>query len=195
MTAALARVLVLATWTIACNVGERPARYIIPGPAVPSPWPTPPPYVWDTREELAIWVDNQVARGSLALEGSGAAAFIRIDRPEREWLLRGPDLAPPARNVMTVRIRYRWMPDPTLAPGASLSIRAAAHFQSTTPVVGYDPLAQGAALVELQPQNGWTDATFRPESFKPPIEITHCYLHSFGANRGVLEIDRIELVQ
>ena len=45
----------------------------------------------DTGDELAIWMSNPVARGSLALEGSGVEAFIRIDRADREWLLRGPD--------------------------------------------------------------------------------------------------------
>jgi hypothetical protein len=28
-----------------------------------------------------------------------------------------------------------------------------------------------------------------------PWDYSYCYLHSFGANRGVLEIDRIGLVR
>ena len=51
---------------------------MIPGPPVPNPMPTASSYVWDTRDELVIWVENPVAVGSLALEGDGAGAFIRI---------------------------------------------------------------------------------------------------------------------
>ena len=92
MTTTLRRVILLAVLTAGCDTGGRPPAFVIPGPTVPSPLPTAPPYVWDTRDELAIWMNNAVARGSLALEGSGVDAFIRIDRADREWLLRGPDL-------------------------------------------------------------------------------------------------------
>ena len=68
-------------------------------------------------------------------------------------------------------------------------------FQTTGPVVGYDPNAQGAASSNLEPRSDWTDVALVPGQFKPPIEVEFCYLHSFGANRGVLEVDRIELVR
>jgi hypothetical protein len=195
MTISLHRLIVLAILTTGCDTGGRPPAFVIPGPTVPSPLPTAPPYVWDTRDELSIWMNNPVARGPLALEGSGADAFIRIDRADREWLLRGPDLTPPAGGVRTLSLRYRWRPDPDLSSTASRIALVTAHFQTTTPVVGYDPLAQAAASSSLQPQNDWMDVALAPGSFKPPIEVAYCYLHSFGANRGVLEIDRIELVK
>ncbi len=194
MTTTVLRAILLAVLTAGCDTG-RPSAFVIPGPAVPSPLPTAPPYVWDTRDELAIWMSNPVARGSLALEGSGVDAFIRIDRADREWLLRGPDLAPPANGVRTLSIRYRWRPDPDLPPAASLTALVTAHFQTTGPVVGYDPNAQGAASGTLEPRGDWTDIALIPGQFKPPIEVEFCYLHSFGANRGVLEVDRIELVR
>jgi hypothetical protein len=34
-----------------------------------------------------------------------------------------------------------------------------------------------------------------PGQYTPPIDVRYCYIHAFGANRGVLEIDRIEFVQ
>ena len=195
MTATLPRMILLAVLTTGCDTGGRPPAFVIPGPAVPSPLPTAPPYVWDTHDELAIWMNNSVARGSLALEGSGVGAFIRIDRADREWLLRGPDLTPPAAGVRTLSIRYRWRPDPDLQPGAARTALVTAHFQTTGPVVGYDPNAQGAASSNLEPRSDWTDVALVPGQFKPPIEVEFCYLHSFGANRGVLEVDRIELVR
>ena len=75
------------------------ARCRRPGPGRAESFPTAPPYVWDTADELLIWMNNPVARGSLALEGSGTDAFIRIDRATANWLLRGPDLEPAAEGV------------------------------------------------------------------------------------------------
>jgi hypothetical protein len=51
-----------------------------------------------------------------------------IDRADRDWLLRGPDLEPAAEGVLTVSIRYRWRPDPSLPPTASLTARVSASF-------------------------------------------------------------------
>ena len=188
--------ILLALLTAACEIGGRPPGVVVPGPAVPSPFPTAAPYVWDTAEELAIWMNNPVARGSLALEGSGTDAFIRIDRADRDWLLRGPDLEPAAEGVRTVSIRYRWRPDPDLPATASMTARVSAHFQTTTPVGNDDPTAQAQVSSDLSPRDDWTDIALLPQGqFKPPIGVEYCYVQSFGANRGVLEIDRIELVR
>jgi hypothetical protein len=195
MTARLARFVVVALLTTGCEVGERPSSYVIPGPTVPSPLPTLAPCVWDTREELAIWVNNPVARGSLALEESGPEAFIRIDRADREWVIRGPDLTPPAVGVRTLLIRYRWQPDAGLPATAARTAYTTAYFQTTTSIHWFDPSAQAAANVDLQPRDDWTDIAFVPGQFTPPIDVQYCYLRSGGANRGVIEIDRIELVR
>ena len=196
MTTRFLLLILLALQTTACEIGGRPPGVVVRGPTVPSPFPTAPPYVWDTADELSIWMNNPVARGSLALEGSGTGAFIRIDRPDRDWLLRGPDLEPAAEGVRTVSIRYRWRPDPGLPPTENLTTRVSAHFQTTTPVVSDDPTAQAHVSSNLRPRDDWTDIALLPqEQFKPPIGVEYCYVHSFGANRGVLEIDRIELVR
>ena len=188
------RSIVLAVLTTGCDIGQ-PAPFVIPGPTVPSPVPAVAPYIWDTRDELAIWIENPVARGPFTLEGSGREAFIRIDRTNIEWVLRGPDLQPAAEGVRTVSIRYRWRPDPGLAPTDVLSARVSAHLQTTTPVVDHDPIQQAHVSSNLPPRNDWTDIALLPqEQFKPPIGVRYCYLHSFDANRGVLEIDRIELI-
>lgn len=185
----------LAIVTIACNAGERPSSYVIDGPTVPSTLTTVAPFVWDTRDELDVWVNNAVTRGSVSVVGSGSDAFIRIDRADREWVLRGPDLTPPVPGVRTLVIRYRWLLDPTLPSSAASTLHATAYFQTTTSIHWFDPNAQGAALGDLQPQTEWTDINFIPGQYIPPIEVRYCYLHSFGANRGVLEIDRIELAR
>ena len=48
----------------------------------------------------------------------------------------------------------------------------------------------------LTPQNNWSVLSFSP----PPLSsvasgVRYAYLHSYSVNRGVLDIDRIELVQ
>jgi hypothetical protein len=196
MTTRLLPAIVLALLTAACEIGGRPPGVIVPGPTVPSPFPTEAPYVWDTADELSIWLNNPVARGSLALEGSGTGAFIRIDRTDRDWLLRGPDLEPAAAGVRTVSIRYRWRPDPSLPTTEVQSTRVSAHFETLTPAVSADPTAQAHMSSNLPPRGDWTQITLLPQGqFKPPTDVKYCYLQSYGANRGVLEIDRIELVR
>jgi hypothetical protein len=186
--------IALTTLTMGCEGATQPSAIVIPGPAVPNPQPTVVPYVWDTRDELAIWVDNPVALGPLELVGDGSSAFIRVAQAEREWTLRGPDLTPSATGVLTLLLRYRWRPDPALSPVASRTLRATAYFQTTAPLQPYY-YGQGAASAELIPQDDWTDIKLTPGQFTPPIDVSYCYLHAFGANRGVLDIDRIELVR
>jgi hypothetical protein len=195
MTASMRVSILSAVLAAGCDAGGPAPAFVIPGPTVPSPLPTTAPYVWDSEEELSIWMNNSVTRGSLALVSDGAAAFIRIDRADREWVLRGPDLTPAVGAVRTLRIRYRWRPDPALSASAARTARLTTYFQTPGPVVSYDPIAQAAAIIELQPADDWTDVAFIPGQYKPPIEITYCYLHSLGANRGVIEIDRLELVR
>jgi hypothetical protein len=195
MTTRAAIVLIGAALATGCEMGARPASYVLPGPTVPSPVPTAAPYAWDTRDELAIWMNNSVARGSLALVGSESEAFIRIDRAELPWVLRGPDLKPAAAGIGTLLIRYRWQPDPSLTPTAARTAFLTVNFETATPVHSYDPTAQAAAHVDLQPRDGWTAVTFTPGQYRPPIDVAYCYVHSQGANRGVLDIDRIELVR
>jgi hypothetical protein len=191
----LTTLIVVGVLTAACETGTRPSPFVIPGPAVRDSPPTDSPYVWDSRQELEIWVRNTVSRGSITLIGSGVDAFIRIEPAENEWLLRGPDLSPSATVVQTLRIRYRWRPASTSTanPGQTISVRT--HFQSPRPIVGYDPLAQGVASTVLAPRDDWSDTTFEPSNFRPPIEVLYSYLHSNAGIRGALEIDRIELVR
>lgn len=179
----------------ACDSGKRPESYVITGPSVPSPIPTASPYSWDTAQELAIWVNNPVARGGPTLKEFDTEAFIIFQSADKEWVLRGPDLVPPATGIQTLRMRYRWQPDAALSATASRTMNVTAYFQTVASIGWFDPNNQGAAAATLQPQEDWTEVRFTPSQYRPPIDVQYCYLHSFGGNRGVLEIDRIELVQ
>ena len=189
----LAVIAMLAVLTTACRTGEEPVSYVIAGPTVPSTVTPLTPDVWDTREELAVWIDNTLARGTLALEGTGVDAFIRIERGDQPWLTRGPDLTPPSTGIRTVRLRYRWKP--SVEPPASQTHFVTANCETVTPVHSFDPTAQAAAHASLQPQTEWTTVDLIPGQYRPPIDVKYCYVHSQGANRGVLEIDRLELVR
>ena len=193
MTAGGRVVVILALLTAGCETATRPSAFVIPGPAVPSV-PTAAPYVWDTRDELAIWVENSVSRGNIALDGSGAEGRIRITDATEGWTLRGPDLAPAATGVRTLGMRFRWQPDPTLSPVAARDFIATAYFETTAPLQPFYH-GQGAASGTFKPQTEWTDITLTPGQFTPPIDVLYTYLVCSGANRGVLEIDRIELVR
>jgi len=179
----------------ACEAGGPSNAFVIPGPTVASPIPTVPPYVWDTDEELRIWTNNAVTRGPvpISLVGSGTAAFIRLEpRPGVDgWVLRGPDLIPPAPAVRTIRIWYRWRLDPSVTPGAVQTFLMIASFESVNPPVAPQ---QPAAHAVLQPASDWTLADLTPGSFRNPLDVKYVYLHQSSANRGVFEIDRLELV-
>jgi len=170
---------------------------VTPGPAVPSPFPVSAPYAWDTREELDIWVHNPVTRGpvSISLAGDGPDAVIRIELKRGAsdgWVLRGPDLSPPARQVRGLRLWYRWRPDPTLPPGASVTFWIAAAFEALNPP---RPPGQPEAYASLQPASDRTEALFQPGSFRDLLDVNYLYLHQSSGNAGVFEIDRIELLQ
>lgn len=188
--------LILLCLAIATSVGcdqEERGSYLIPGPTVPSAIPTAAPFVWDSREELEVWVHNAVSRGSISLEGSGPDAVIRVDRPENEWVLRGPDLSPPATGTRTARLRYRWRLDPTLSAGASRTAYVTVHFDA--PGLPEYQHGQASMTVPLQPSDVFTDASFTLSQFVPALDVRYIYVSCSGANRGVFEIDRVEIVR
>lgn len=188
--------VVVALFIGGCEVGGPPSFTVITGPALPSPIPTGPTYAWDTDEELQIWVKNPVTRGPVpvSLVGLGSNAFIRIE-PRLGldgWVLRGPDLSPPAGGVRTIKIWYRWRLDPALSPGAATTFTLAASFEVLNPL---HPPDQPTAYAQLQPASEWTAADLVPGSFRHPLDVKYVYLHQSSTNPGVFEIDRIELVQ
>jgi hypothetical protein len=176
---------------VACEAGGPGEPHIMPGPTVPSPLPTVSvsPFVWDTRAELEIWTTNRVSRGPLTIEGLGADAFIRIVPASADWVLRGPDYEPPAPAIRTVKVRYRWTPDPSLQPGAKKTGHLIAVFDRS-------PLAadQPAAHAELPPSSEWAELALTPGSFRDPLDVRYVYFLPGAWNRGVFEIDRIQLV-
>ena len=189
---ACATALVLAA---SCELdGNRPFS-IVPGPTVPSASPTVPPLVWNTREELSIWVQNPVTRGPvpISLVGDDAEAVIRI-QPQRGatdgWVLRGPDLNPIARGIRAVRIRYRWQLDPTLSPSASRTFGVSAVLEVLNPPF---PPNQPGAHRALQPASDWVTVEFTYGA-GASLEVKYVYLHQSSVNPGVFELDWIELV-
>lgn len=173
----------------ACKVGGPKPPQFIAGPSVPSPIPTGAPHLWDTRTELEVWARNAVTSGPMTVLGSGADAVINFDRPSESWVLRGPDLEPPAEGVSGVRIRYRWEPDPRLQAGASRTGSITAHFEKV-PFAIDQPAADAW---RISPTDGWTEFDFAPPSLREGVDMRYVYMTSSGFNPGVLQIDRIEL--
>jgi hypothetical protein len=183
-----------AALALACDNPTLPTAFVIPGPPVPDTVPTATPYVWDTRDELSVWI-NAVTKGSFTLEGSGLDAVLRLQRADEAWVLRGPDLSPVPTDVRTALIRYRWVLDPTLSPTASRTMTVSANFETSSGSVEPYYHGQGSASATLEPADTPREITFRPSQYTPPIDVRYFYLHSLGGNRGVLEIDRIALVR
>ena len=106
MRAISAIVVMLTLFTAGCE-STTVSPTVIPPTSV-RPVPTETPNVWDSRAELAVWVDNDQARGSATLEGDAAAAAIRVDLSGGAANLRGPDFDPPL-TISAARVRYRWL--------------------------------------------------------------------------------------
>ena len=174
----------------ACEVGGPKPAQLIAGPAVPSPIPTSPPHVWDTRTELEVWAKNAVTSGQMTVQGIDREAVINFDRPSDSWVLRGPDLEPPAEGILGVRIRYRWEPDPRLGPGSSRTGSMTAHFEKVPFAIDQPE----AGVWPLSPTDGWTELDFVPASLRDRVDVRYVYITSSGFNPGVLQIDRIALV-
>jgi len=194
MTKASAGLLLCAALAAACEIGEHPPAYVIAGPSVLSTGPTLTPYVWDTREELANWIENPVAHGPVVLDGTGVEAVIKIAGVDQTWVARGPDFSPAVTGVRTIRLRYRWRPAPPSPTSTQVAYLTAAC-QPARPVDSSDPTAQARGQAALGATEDWKEIDFRPTRYTPPIDVEYCYLHSLGANREGLEIDRIELIR
>lgn len=190
----LAVLVFAASGAAACESDGRPDAFVIPGPTGPSALPTQTPYVWDSDDELAVWVENAISKGSLSIVGSGDAAYIRIDRTNDLWTLRGPDLSPAPTDVRTAMITYRWTPDPGLIPSASRMLLVTAHFETTARLQSFQG-NQRVASATLEPRDALTSISFMPGQNTSPMDVRYFYLHSGGGNRGVLDIDRIALVR
>jgi hypothetical protein len=166
----------------------RPA-FVLPGPTVPSTISTQVPYVWDAREELETWTSNVVSHGPISLEGTGRAAVIRIATGAGEWVLRGPDLDPPARLVQTIRIRLRWTQGRVTSQPQSMSMSA--FLQQ----LDHSIYQTGGSSLSIPSLTEWTDVQLERYGARTPVDVGYAYLYDQSDSAGVLEIDRIELVR
>ena len=101
-----------------CELDTAGTPQVIAGPLVPSPVALHAPYVWDTRDELMVWTENTVSRGSFSIDidDSNGAIAARFAGLYPRLILRGPDIDPPARSTRAVRLRYQWFPDGVSSP-------------------------------------------------------------------------------
>jgi len=209
-TILLAALVSAGAANIGCTAGTLPgAPSLIPPPSVAAV-PTLAPGVWDTRTELAAWVDNGATTGPVSLIGDGADAVIRIDFSAGEALLHGPTLASPTRRVVSARLRCRWI-------GAAkhdlvfvtMSLRppnpSASHFfggpilRPTYPSENQRPQLP---LIDTSAGN-WVDQDMASGVPGLPVYETEFVTILIGggtpnvapaAIHGVMEIDRIQLI-
>ena len=194
-------IVTLSTVTLAgCEARPAGSPYVIPGPTGPSQVATQTPYVWDTRDELAVWLGSSVSRGPVSASGEGRSAVIRIetggptpsspDGSRIAWVLRGPDFETPLTGVRAVRIRFVWTPAlrNTSVPVAIPDIYAT--FEVMAPRIGLDQVTLSANTAGES-----SGEMVLEDRYGAPFTARYVYLHSDGGNRGVLEIDSIALVR
>jgi hypothetical protein len=184
-------------WLISCLMAcawlaggcelENANPHIIAGPSVPSPVPLQAPYVWDARDELVVWIENAVSRGSFSIDddGSNGAIVIQLTAGSSATVLRGPDVVPPARSIGAVRIRYRWLSNSPSDPGPSVSV----SFDATN-VPSADLQPSGFATPRTGPD--WKDLEFTP--YLRPLDVRYVYFSIHSVYAGLLKIDTIAFV-
>ncbi len=193
-------IAVTALTAIACQTGEPGAPYVIPGPTGPTPVSTRMPYVWDSRDELSVWIDSKVSRGPISMTGDGPGAAIRIESGSPtfslengssvQWVLRGPDFELPVTGVRAVSIRYTWVPAirNSTVPVAMPDINAG--FELPEGRAGLLQVTLGSPIAR-EPSG----EMILEDKFTKPFDARYFYLYSDGGNRGVLEIDSIALIR
>jgi hypothetical protein len=149
--------------------------------------------MWDSRTELADWVDNSITRGPVTLEGDGTAAFLRVRRGATTALLRGPDLPTPAAGVQSARIRVRLRYDfpPTGFPRTD---RFGLTFDVTNPPT---PGVQPHLFATVPPGDDWQELTLLSDAYccTPPFTVRYGYVELFHNQPATLDIDWIAFVQ
>ena len=71
-----------------CELDTAGTPQVIAGPLVPSPVALHAPYVWDTRDELMVWTENTVSRGSFSIDTDDSNGAIAA-----RWTLPTIDFA------------------------------------------------------------------------------------------------------
>jgi hypothetical protein len=184
---------VIAT-AAAAGCGEVPEPLVIPGPTAPSRVTTDQPLVWDTREELLEWVGNGVTRGPITVEGDGAAAFIRIALDLNDYVMRGPDLVPPAQGVRGARVRARLRHDRSRPSQAVQTEDVHMYFEVVDPSI---PNTQSSMRVGVPPSDEWVDLELKPALYccLHPLTVRYAYVPFRSTSPATMEIDRIELTK
>ena len=126
--------------------------------------------------ELAVWIANPVSRGSFSIDGddSNGAIAIQLGGPSGTFVLRGPDIDPPAEAIRAVRIRYRWLPESGRSP---LFIWVAFDAANSPAADG-----QTRAFATLDAGAGWQEIELRQLS---PLDVRYLYFGTY-ARPGVL---------
>ena len=173
-----------------CELDNTGTPHVIPGPSVPSPIPLHAPYVWDTREELKVWTDNAVSRGSFSIDETDSNGAIAIQftgaqgQSGGSLVLRSPDLVPPAASIRAARIRYQWLQDSASNLGLSMS--------ATIEATNTSSVDQPRQYQTLKTGSGWKEIDFRPPA-SSSLDVRYIYFAAY-ANAGVLKIDTITLI-
>ena len=176
----------------ACELDNTGTPQIIAGPSVPSPVPLHAPYVWDTPEELRVWTDNAVSRGSFSIDSDGSNGAITIQFTGSSGgplLLRGPDIDPPAKAIRAFRVRYQWLTELPVSFYPSFFVAAEAANAPSADVQARNSksLQAGPGWKELEVPNYLNSASALPD-------VRYAYFWVSPQPAGLLKIDTITLV-
>ena len=176
----------------ACELDNTGTPQIIAGPSVPSPVPLHAPYMWDTPEELRVWTDNAVSRGSFSIDSDGSNGAITIQFTGSSGgplLLRGPDIDPPAKAIRAFRVRYQWLTELPVSFYPSFFVAAEAANAPSADV-------QARNSKSLQAGPGWKEleVPIYLNSASALPDVRYAYFWVSPQPVGLLKIDTITLV-
>jgi hypothetical protein len=196
--------LAFAALTTACEI--RPtAPTILPPPAVPAV-ATVRPLEWDSRDELAAWVNNGASSGPASVAGEGNDAVIQVDVSQGLVRLHGPSFDPPVDGVRAARVRYRWLGRVSDATSEVLRVDVYLQPAGGPPGLAIPHLFFIPADLSKPPDESsgtWVDQQFTSHgTSRPPysVEFPVVTIDGTGAYgpahiHGTVEIDLIALIR
>ncbi len=152
---------------------------------------------WDSMAELREWVDNPWTEGPCSVRSENGTEFAHVDlRPGVSTALYSPDFVPVFTGLRGVRVRVRYVPEPT-TPTAELN-RIFANVAATIRPEPSNPLNAGYIVTPASLPGEWQilDLVWDGYSTYPPVIDARWMSLSLGRTGDVnADIDWIELLR
>jgi hypothetical protein len=192
---------------VACTMGTLPGAPSLTAPTSVPAVATQAAGVWDSRDELAAWINNGATTGAVSVFVDGVDAAIRIDVSLGDAVLHGPDLRAGERPVSSGRIRYRWLGRASQdLLYVTIYLRPTNEAYQTTGIPKLFYVPGDLSHPPAENSGDWVEQNFTDHNvngIRPPYDPLFATIVVGGSAgrtapkqiHGTVEIDRIEIIR